>query len=178
MRWSTPPVARLSPRNNVNVKMRHLLQAGHAVILIDRNTIRIESFNKRFRCSSDRLHNFTGLIIRQIQYRRRMTARDNEKLSDFKLPGIEQRKRLFCRIDNMPTFTASSNSFTNGQGSNIGISNSATVSLIFNPHLVRFDSIFPSAFVAPEASSQTDCRTYPRQPVHPHAQQTARPDRT
>ena len=105
--WTGPPTTRLPARDDVNVEVRHLLQTGHAVILVNRDAIWIERSCQGAGGAPHLVHDFYGFSIGQIQDRRRMPARNDEKLADFELSWVDERERSVGRIDDVPGFAMS-----------------------------------------------------------------------
>ena len=90
----------------MEMEVRRFLSAVDAVVLERQDSKRLKSPYQRPGNALCRYRNSLALVLREIEQRSDMSARDHAALTKLELPRIDHRKRELALIDDRPAFFA------------------------------------------------------------------------
>ena len=100
VRWAATPIAGLvAARDDVHVEVRHLLEAGDAVVLVQRQAVRLVGPYKRVGNAAHGPKDGRSFIIGKVEQRRRVPPWNDEHLPDLELAPVHDGQRVLCLLD-------------------------------------------------------------------------------
>ncbi|MBB6096456.1 hypothetical protein HNQ60_005378 [Povalibacter uvarum] len=111
LRGSYSPIASLLTGHDMEMEVRCFLPAEDPIVLKREYSERSVSPDERLRDSLRRDQYSPAFLLREIQQRRDMPARDDATLANFELPRVDHGKRMFAFVDDRPPLFATRHPF-------------------------------------------------------------------